>query len=280
MATSNERSPRHRWVRARARSAASALLLSLITALGACSALDDPSMDETTDDVEIVRGADPAAPTPAKPVAGQPRAAETETRPDATKDPAGAKDEPAPAGPAAERMPGHSGQVWVEVQRPAEVMAGLLKQVTALGGRLQQQFDHTVVVQVPIAKFDEAYAWIRGSGRVVAETRQIEDANGEAADLGIRIDTARKSRERLLEILKKADKVEDLLKVEVELRRLTEEVDRMEARQKLVADRTTMATLEATFQVWTEDPAAKTARKPSRFAWINSIGAERVMEDF
>ena len=191
-----------------------------------------------------------------------------------------ASTEPAPGAPREEPMLVYRGQVRVEVAKPDEVMANFRAQVAAWGGHLQRQVDRTLVVRVPASRFEEAFAWVVSSGRVLTEARQTDDVTEEFLDLGIRLDTARKARDRLLEVLKLAEKVEDILKVEAELRRLTEEIERMEGRRKMLADQVAMSTLEATFQPVSEVPLAKRVRQPSRFAWINRIGAERVMEDF
>jgi len=180
----------------------------------------------------------------------------------------------------AERLLVHHGALRVEVARPEEAIASFRTQVEAWGGHLQTQTDTTVVVRVPMAHFEEAFAWVRGSGRVLSESRQAEDVTEEFLDLGIRLDNARKSRDRLLEVLQKADKVEDILKIEAELRRLTEEIERMEGRKKFLADQVALSTLSATFQALADAPVKKGARQPSRFPWINRIGAERVVEDF
>jgi hypothetical protein len=180
----------------------------------------------------------------------------------------------------ADRMLIETGQLRVEVAHPDEVMASFQSQVAAWGGHLQNQTDQTLTVRLPAAHFAEAFAWVKNSGRVLSESRQAQDVTEEFVDLGIRIENARRSRDRLLEILQQADKVEDILKVEAELRRLTEEIERMEGRSKFLADQVALATLSATFQSLAEPPLAKRRRQASRFDWINRIGAERVLEDF
>lgn len=186
--------------------------------------------------------------------------------------------EPASAGP--ERLLIQTGQVRVEVARPDEVIADFRAQVVAWGGHLAQQNDHTLVVRVPAARFEEAFQWVRERGRVLSEARQAQDVTEEYLDLGIRLDTARRSRERLLEVLQRAEKIEDVLKVEVELRRLTQEIERMEGRLKFLADQVALATLSATFESVAAPPTAPRKRRPSRFEWINRVGADRVMEEF
>jgi hypothetical protein len=172
------------------------------------------------------------------------------------------------------------GDIRVEVARPDEAMAAFRQQVDVWGGHLSNQTDRTLKVRIPAAKFDEAFAWVRKAGRVLAEARRAHDVTEEFLDLGIRLDTAKKSRDRLLEILQKADKVEDILKVEAELRRLTEEIERMEGRRKFLADQVAMSTLTVTFQATAEPPPANRSRQRSRFGWVNRVGAETMMGDF
>ncbi|MFY9343521.1 MAG: DUF4349 domain-containing protein [Planctomycetota bacterium] len=193
-------------------------------------------------------------------------------------DDAAAKDKN-PAVPQ-DRLLIQEGEIRIEVARPEDVARDLLAQVTAWGGYLQRQNGSTIVVRLPAAKFDDAFAAVRAAGRVLAESRRAQDVTEEFVDLGIRLDNAKKARDRLLAILQQADKVEDILKVEVELRRLTEEIERMEGRRKFLGDQVAMATLAIVLQRKAEPPPARRSRQWSRFEWINRVGAESMMEDF
>jgi hypothetical protein len=179
-----------------------------------------------------------------------------------------------------ERLLAYQGEIRVEVARPDDAMAQFVAKAKEWGGYLQNQTGSTVTVRIPAKNFEAAFVLLRGFGRVLNETRKADDVTEEFTDLGIRIDNARKSRDRLLEVLQKAEKVEDVLKVETELRRLTEEIERMEGRRKFLAEQVTMSVVRATFQAVAEAPPVRRSRQMSRFAWINAIGAERVMEDF
>lgn len=179
-----------------------------------------------------------------------------------------------------ERMLVQRGRMRVEVVRTEDAMAAFLAQVKSWRGYLHSQTGTAVTVRLPAARFEDGFAWLRASGRVLEESRQAEDVTEEYVDLGIRIDNAKKARERLLEVLKKTEKVEDLMRVEVELRRLTEELETMEGRQKALAEQVAMASLEATFQSASEAPQVKRNRQPSRFGWINALGAERIMGEY
>lgn len=185
------------------------------------------------------------------------------------------------AAPPQERMLIQRGEIRVEVARPDDVARDFLAKVAAWGGYLHSQTGNALVVRLPANRFDEAFAAVRAFGRVLAESRQANDVTEEFVDLGIRLDTARKARDRLLEVLQKAEKVEDILKVEAELRRLTEEIERMEGRRKLLADQVALATLAVSFQATaTAPPPPPRSRQRSRFEWINRIGAESMMGEF
>lgn len=180
----------------------------------------------------------------------------------------------------AERLLIYRGEMRLEVASPEDAVARFLTAASEWGGYLQSQSGTMVTVRIPSARFEPAFTALRGYGRVLGETRAADDVTEEFTDLGLRIDNARKSLERLREILQKAEKVEEILKVEEQMRRLTEEIERMEGRRKLLADQVAMATLRAEFVAKSEPPPVKRQRQPSRFYWINAVGAERLVEDF
>lgn len=178
------------------------------------------------------------------------------------------------------RMLIYSGQVRVEVARAEDASKAFLAKVEAWGGYLQKQSGTVLTVRVPATHFDEAFAAVRDAGRVLMESRQASDVTEEFVDVRIRVDNARRSRERLLEVLKLAEKVEDILRVEKELSRLTQEIERLEGRMKFLRDQVSMSTLSAEFQSVAEAPPIKRQRRRSRFGWVNQVGATAVMGGF
>lgn len=188
--------------------------------------------------------------------------------------------EPAETRPRTDRMLIYSGQVRVEVARAEEAAKAFLEQIEAWGGYLQKQSSTSLTVRVPAKHFDEAFAAVRDAGRVLSESRQANDVTEEFVDVGIRVDNARRSRERLLEVLKLAEKVEDILRVEKELSRLTQEIERLEGRLKFLRDQVSMSTLRAEFQAVAKAPPLKKQRRRSRFRWVNRVGATSVMGGF
>lgn len=184
------------------------------------------------------------------------------------------------AAPAGARSLVQTGTVRVEVASAEDAIAAFLVQVKGWQGYLESQSGSSLHVKVPATRFEEGFAWLRASGRVLEESRQADVLPAEQQELGIRIDNAKKARDRLLEVLPKTENVEDIVRVEAELRRLTEELEVMEGRRKALGEQVAMATLQATFEAVAAEPLLPRARKPSRFAWINALGAERIMGDF
>ena len=180
-----------------------------------------------------------------------------------------------------DRMLVQRGELTIEAARPAEAIRAFLAKVKELGGHLSRQDANRVTVRVPAPQFDAAFAAASAAGRVLQESREANDVTEEYVDLGIRLDTATKARARLLEVLQKAERVEDILKVEAEIRRLSEEIERIEGRRKLLADQVALATLTVTFQAPADAPRpVHRPRQGNTFAWIDRVGAEMLLEAF
>ena len=184
------------------------------------------------------------------------------------------------AAPAVDRMLVYTGSLGLEVARPDEAAAKFLALVKEWQGHLAQQQGSTYSVRIPAARFDEAFGQLKTWGRVLDEQRTASDVTEEFLDLSIRLDNARKSRDRLLALLEKADKVEDILKVEEQLRRLTEEIERMEGRRKFLADQVAMSTLTVTFAAVADAGPQRRRRAASRFDWVNQMGVDHVLRQF
>lgn len=151
--------------------------------------------------------------------------------------------------------------------------------VTSVGGYLQSQEDQTLTCRVPASSFEDAVGQVRGYGTVLKESINAQDITREFLDIEIRLDNAVKSRERLLELLQRADKVADLLAVEKELKRLTEEIERFKGQLRFFKDQVAYSTISVTFN---GPPSADRPQERiySRFSWINQIGVDYVLQQF
>jgi polyhydroxyalkanoate synthesis regulator phasin len=193
-----------------------------------------------------------------------------------------AGDGPATEGPSAERLLVREAEFVLEVARVEEEVRGFQQLVESLGGYVSERNDARLTARVPSARFDEAVATLRNRGRVLTERLRALDVTDSVRDLRIRLDNAKSSRERMLEILASAEKVEDVLAVEKELQRLTTEIERLTAQLQTLELRVSMSLLSVAFQPArdvADEPARRPAR-PSRFRWIRTVGVEHVLQQF
>ncbi|MBK8095820.1 MAG: DUF4349 domain-containing protein [Planctomycetes bacterium] len=184
--------------------------------------------------------------------------------------------------PQSQRLLIQTASMSLEVARPEAAIADFVARAQAAGGYLTAQQQTQVTVRVPAAKFETLLSDLRAAGRVLSESRQAQDVTKQYFDLGLRLDSAKRARERLLALLEKANNVKDMLEIEAQVRRLIEEIERMEGEQRFLADQVAMSTIAATFRstVAAPPPSKPRRREPSRFDWLEHIGAERVMEGF
>lgn len=154
---------------------------------------------------------------------------------------------PDPATPFAERQVVYSASMALVVVSIAEAEAGVLAIAREAGGHLQQSDARSITVRVPAARFDEVLARIARLGEVVDRNVQASDVTEELFDLDLRLQNARQARERLLAHLEQSDDIEATLKIEVELTRLTGEIERLEGRRRFLASQVALSTIQVRF---------------------------------
>lgn len=190
---------------------------------------------------------------------------------------------PVPAAPGTaspnKRLVIYTADLHVRVPNLEDAMEKFLALVNNLGGHLQRQQNQTLTCRVPAERFDETLSGVRELGAVLHQSIEASDVSRQYLDLEIRLDNAMKSRERLLKLLEKADKVTDLLEVEKELKRLSEEIERMKGELRYLSDQVAFSTVQVTFNGPSPSPQQR-GRVCSRFPWINQIGVDYVLNNF
>jgi hypothetical protein len=99
-----------------------------------------------------------------------------------------------------------------------------------------------VTVRVISSKFDAAFDDLKEVALVVrSENVNTQDVTEEFVDLEARLQNKYRQEERLLDLFDKADKVEDLIKVESELARVRSDIERWEGRKRYLSSQTDYA---------------------------------------
>jgi hypothetical protein len=133
-------------------------------------------------------------------------------------------------------------------------------------------------LRVPVARFDDFLAAARALGEVRSERQEAEDVTEKYYDIDARLRNKNKQEARLLELLAdRTAKLEDVVKVETEMGRIREEIERLEGQLRLVDNLSAMATVTLQVQEiknYLPDESAGLATRASR-AWSGSLAELR-----
>jgi hypothetical protein len=108
----------------------------------------------------------------------------------------------------------------------------------------------TVEIRVPAAQFDAALAEIRGAAgnNVTAQKITGKDVTEEYIDLEARLRTQKALEAQLMEIMKRAQEVEDAISVQRELTNVRTEIERIEGRRRFLENQSSLSTISVTLQ--------------------------------
>jgi hypothetical protein len=143
-----------------------------------------------------------------------------------------------------------------------------------LGGYLAQRGDAQVTVRVPRPRFDDAMGRIEKLGDVLHRNVSAEDVTDEFVDLELRLKNARAMRDQLAELLKGAA-VKDAVEIEKELAKVTEVIEQIEGRLKVLRDKVGYSSITVSFQASAPSPVRSTAILP--FTWLDTMGLEALL---
>lgn len=110
-----------------------------------------------------------------------------------------------------------------------------------------QVIRNELTIKVPSESFDEFLNSLGdGIGNFDYKRISTEDVGEEYYDLKTRIKTKKAMEERYLSFLSKAKNIEELLKIEFEIRKIREEIESKEGRLKYLSNRVSFSTIHLT----------------------------------
>ncbi|MCX7011704.1 MAG: DUF4349 domain-containing protein [Candidatus Sumerlaeota bacterium] len=146
-----------------------------------------------------------------------------------------------------------------------------------MGGFIQKASLESVTFRLPPDKFEPAIEALAGLGEIAQREVEAEDVTAQYADLRLRLEVAETSRQRLLTLLKNAKETKDILEIERDLRRLTEEIEKIEGALRVMDDRINWATI--TVDLFAKTPSAEQQvwKTGSPFAWVRELGVDNAL---
>lgn len=117
----------------------------------------------------------------------------------------------------------------------------------------------TMTVRVPAEKFNETLDEIRRSAnRVIAENVKGEDVTEEFIDIEARLKAEKALEEQFLEIMKRANSVDDALNVQRQLADVRGEIEKIEGRKRFLENQSSLSTIKVKLQTPTVFSASST----------------------
>jgi hypothetical protein len=184
-----------------------------------------------------------------------------------------------PPQPAADRKIVYEGRLGVTVPNVEQALAAIDAIINENGGYVQQANLSGVLFRVPPGRFRPALEAVEQLGEVTRREIGAEDVTEQFTDIKLRIEVAEGSRKRLMALLDSAREIKDVLAVEKDIRRLTEEIEQMEGALRAMTHKTDWATIGVELTARIVDQAQRAYRQlpANRFGWINAVGLDGVL---
>jgi hypothetical protein len=178
------------------------------------------------------------------------------------------------------------GQAFIEVEKVdpailkirqlAAQVGGYVANSSISGGRDQIR-QATLELKLPAPKYDEAVSSLSTIGKVETVNSTAQDVGEEFVDVTARVKNARRLEERLITLLEtRTGKLDEVLRVERELARVREEIERYEGRLRFLSSRVATSTLTITIHepapILGNNPGENPIAAALRRAWKNFVG--------
>jgi hypothetical protein len=137
--------------------------------------------------------------------------------------------------------------------RMAKQMGGYTLDSRRTDKRLQ------ITLRLPSARFEEALRRLSKLGKVDKRSIGGRDVTTEYVDLTMRLANAQRVRLRYIELLKRANNVEEALKVQKELERITGQIESLKGRVSVIDNQVSLSTVRLTLE---------TPTSPGPVGWI------------
>ncbi|HEY6078899.1 MAG TPA: DUF4349 domain-containing protein [Polyangiaceae bacterium] len=149
------------------------------------------------------------------------------------------------------------------LRKLAARMGGVVTEEKVDSSSEQASADFTL--RVPSTASEGALAELEKLGRVLSQTVTARDISKQYFDANLRLSSLEATLNRYLQILGKADKVDEILRVEQEIARLRAEIEQVKGNLRWLSDRAARATLHVSLRERQPEVVAARARPEPMF---------------
>ena len=169
------------------------------------------------------------------------------------------------------RLVVYTAVINVVVERIYDSIVIIQHAIEEMGGYMQEMTSDSITLKVPADKFQDAISEAEKLGEVTKRDIKGTDVTEEMRDLNIRLQNAEQSRDRMIALLDKAETVEDTLKIEKELERITETIELLKGKITFLQNKISFSTLTIKFN--SPVPQVKSFFQVP-FYWVEKLSSE------
>ena len=183
-----------------------------------------------------------------------------------------AQESPAPDPvPAANRVMVYDGWLTLVVDNITETLQRIRQTAESAGGYVQAMRAQSIRIKVPAADFAGTMSSIETFGELTHKAVEGQDVTDKMRDLRIRLKNAEEVRLWLVALLDRAQKVEDAIKIERELERITETIELLKGRLQALEHRVAFSTI--TVELNSPLPQ-RVVKQDVPFRWVRELAGE------
>lgn len=173
--------------------------------------------------------------------------------------------------PAAPRMVHYTGWARLRVTKVQETLDALAAIATESGGRVERLGATSITIRVPVATFAERWKAALALGDVLEKSVGAEDVTEAFTAVDLRVKILRTTRDRLVQLLAKAETEDEKLQLLRELQRVTEELDGLESQLRAIRGLADFSTI--TIELVPREAAVAGGDEPEigGFGWIRAL---------
>jgi hypothetical protein len=143
------------------------------------------------------------------------------------------------------------------------------------GGYLLTRSDQSITIRVPAATFSATLDEVTKTGDELHREVSARDVSDQYNDLTIRLGNAEAMRQRLVELLTKAQTVKEALAVEGELERIALQIEQIKGKLKRLDELIAFSTITVLFEARPIDKVESKVNLP--FPWLQDLGLVRLL---
>jgi hypothetical protein len=180
-----------------------------------------------------------------------------------------------------DRMIVYTGSISLSVANREAAHAQVEEMIQKSGGYIVHATLEEITFRIKPELFKSTLNDLSALGKVLDRTISTDDVTDQYTDVKLRLEVAENSRKRLMDLLAGAKETKTVLEIERDIRRLTEEIERMKGQMRLLENQVALATITVRLSETVPPPRHATPRPPSsEFGWLNAVGVEHTLERF